>query len=154
MWGISYWALLFMLYRFIGIVLHGCFLQLVFLSFCRGRLGGKQKVNRTVHSDEVKLLPAMLESSDITWVRRELKKSYKVKEWMSHPFPGVRVPTNCNVMYSTLPDSKSVFSLLVIVTSQCFIIVWGRYNSPRCLSWAIKLTMTKQSCRLDGFCMG
>ena len=74
-------------------------------------------MNRTVHSDEVKLLPALLESSDITWVRRELKKSAKVKEWTSHPFPCVRVPTNCYVMYSTLPDSKSVFSLLVIVTS-------------------------------------
>lgn len=95
-------------------------------------------MNRTVHSGEVKLLPALLESSDITWVRRELKKSDKVKEWTSHPFPGVRVPTNCCVMYSTLPDSKSVFSLLVIVTSQCFIKVWDKYNSPRCLSWAIK----------------
>ena len=75
----------------------------MFLSFCRGNI---PKVNRTEMSPDCQILPALLNDSMFSPLEKTLRKSEKVKEWRSHPFPDVELPTNCYVVYSTLPDSK------------------------------------------------
>ena len=88
------------------------FLQMFFLSFCRGKLPGntRKKVNRTKNSWECKpeTLKEWLEDSSFSPIQVELSEERKKMEWHRNPFPDIDVPVNSYVIFSTLPDSKYV----------------------------------------------
>jgi len=76
---------------------------MLWLSFCRGKLG-RGRSNRT-HAAWTSSTPFIEWPSEINPVRRELNQESFAAEWQRHPFPAVKIPEDCYIFYSTLPDS-------------------------------------------------
>ncbi|KAF6040505.1 hypothetical protein EB796_001182 [Bugula neritina] len=79
--------------------------KMLWLSFCRGKLG-RGRSNRT-HAAWTSSTPFIEWPSEINPVRRELNQESFAAEWQRHPFPAVKIPEDCYIFYSTLPDSLS-----------------------------------------------
>jgi len=76
---------------------------MIWLSFCRGKLG-KPFVNRTRFSWECST-ESMQWTTDTDPVPQPLQPARFEQEWARHPFPPVKVPEDCYIIFSTLPDS-------------------------------------------------
>lgn len=79
-------------------------LQLLMLSFCRG--GIRPAFNRVTQGFESRELPDLVNTPSFSPVKQKLPSKQRFKEYQTHPFPGVEVPPDCYVLFTTLPDSK------------------------------------------------